>query len=178
MNRVSPFLLAILLMAAASCSGSTPEPVRELATPATQPVTEDEIVGRWQFVIEVVDLIAAESGQENPLVKSLLSGVGGMVQSIVEAIDVQFEFHADGTVDIAAHSNDLDVTRNANPERETLTWRIEPNGEVVIDDFSNDKINISADGVWLLRGDRLILVENGEERPQINLRRLAALREI
>lgn len=143
-------------------SGLTSEPAQKL--------TKDAVLGRWQLVIEIEELIQDEVTDEHPLVQSFLSGVGSFVENLIGAINIEFEFYDDNTVDIYVHASK--ITDDAKPEVERLTWQINEKGELIIDDFNNDKINVSSDGVWVLSGNKLVLVENGKPKPQLFMQRL------
>ena len=135
-------------------------------------VTEKQLLGRWQLVIEVEDLIKQETIEENELVQSFLTGVGSLVQRIIDKIDIQFEFYEDNTVDIFIHSNN--ITNDVEPEIERLRWEINKQGELIIEDIEkNDHINLSGDGVWMLQGGKLVHLEDGEVKPQIYMQRPA-----
>ena len=135
-------------------------------------VTKKQLLGRWQLVIEVEDLIKEETTEENELVQSFLAGVGSLVQRIIDKIDIQFEFYEDNTVDIFIHSNT--ITNNVEPEIERLRWEINKQGELIIEDIEkNDRINLSGDGVWMLQNGKLVHIEDGEVKPQIYMQRPA-----
>lgn len=135
-------------------------------------VTEKQLLGRWQLVIEVEELIEEETTEENELVQSFLTGVGSLVQRIIDKIDIQFEFYEDNTVDIFIHSNN--ITNDVEPEIERLRWEINKQGELMIEDIDkNDRINLSGDGVWMLQNGKLVHIEDGEVKPQIYMQRPA-----
>lgn len=135
-------------------------------------VTEKQLLGRWQLVIEIKDLIEEETTEENELVQSFLIGVGSLVQRIIDKIDIQFEFYEDNTVDIFIHSNN--ITNDVEPEIERLRWEINKRGELIIEDIEkNDHINLSGNGVWMLQNGKLVHIEDGELKPQIYMQRSA-----
>ncbi len=133
-------------------------------------VTEKQLIGRWQLVLEIDKLMEEETTQEHELVQSFMTGVGSLVQRIIDKIDIQVEFDEDSTVNIFIHSNN--ITNDVEPEIQRLRWAINSRGELIIEDIEkNDHINLSGDGVWMFQNGKLVHIEDGEVKPQIYMQR-------
>lgn len=170
MKTISFFLLLTFLASLTACASPSPESGVEFQE-RLKKVTERQLLGRWQLVIEVKDLIEEETTEEHELVQSFLSGVGNLVQRIIDKIDIQFEFYEDNTVDIFVHSNN--ITNDVEPEIERLKWEINDRGELIIEDVDKqDHINLSSDGVWMLQQGKLVHIEDGKVKPQIYMQRM------
>lgn len=124
---------------------------------AQQKVTEDKLIGQWKLVIDIEEELEKEADEEdNPFARMMIRGVSGLVEGIMENIDIYFVFRSDGEVQI-------EVEAFEENEIEYAKWYINRYGELIIEDVDNDNISFDDDDVWMMDGKRLISIEdNGD----------------
>lgn len=128
------------------------------AATAQERVTEAKLLGEWRMLINVEDEIRKEADQEGFLTKMFLNGISGMVQGILDDIDIQMTFKKDGVLELVAlYDGEVD-------DMETLSWRIDEKGHLYIDDFKNERVSIENDGYWMWENGRLISFEEDGTR--------------
>lgn len=128
------------------------------AATAQDRVTEARLLGEWRMMINVEDEIRKEADEEGFLTKMFLNGISGMVQGILDDIDIQMTFKKDGVLELVAlYDGEVD-------DVETLSWRIDENGRLYIDDFKNERVSIENDGYWMWENGRLISFEEDGTR--------------
>ncbi|MFZ9045850.1 MAG: hypothetical protein ACO2ZZ_08280 [Cyclobacteriaceae bacterium] len=127
--------------------------VMGVATQAQQKVNEDDLVGNWKLVIDIEEELEREADEEdNPFARMMIRGVSGLVEGILDNIDIYFDFQRDGEVKIlveAFDENEVDYAK----------WYINRNGELIIEDLDNDKIQFDDDDVWMMDGKFLVSIE-------------------
>ncbi len=125
-----------------------------------QKVTEDKLIGTWRLIIDIEQEME-EARQEakdddNILGEMILSGVAGLVEGIMENIEIYFEFRPGGEVII--YTEAFDETED---EPEYAEWYINKDGELYIED--SGKVNVEIDDYWMMDGSRfLVAIEEGE----------------
>lgn len=125
---------------------------------AQESVTEGRLLGEWRMMINVEEEIRKEADQEGFLTKMFLNGISGMVQGILDDIDIQMTFKKDGILELVAlYDGQVD-------DVETLSWRIDEKGHLYIDDFKNERVSIENDGYWMWENGRLISFEEDGTR--------------
>lgn len=125
---------------------------------AQERVTEAKLLGEWRMMINVEDEIRKEADEEGFLTKMFLNGISGMVQGILDDIDIQMTFKKDGVLELVAlYDGEVD-------DVETLSWRIDEKGHLYIDDFKNERVSIENDGYWMWENGRLISFEEDGTR--------------
>jgi hypothetical protein len=123
------------------------------AASAQERVTEARLMGEWRMMIDVEDEIRKDAEEEGFLTKMFLNGISGMVQGILDNIEIQMTFKKDGVLELVAmYDGEVD-------DVETLAWRIDEKGHLYIDDFKNDRVSIENDGYWMWEKGRLISFE-------------------
>lgn len=128
------------------------------AATAQERVTEGRLLGEWRMMINVEEEIRKEADQEGFLTKMFLNGISGMVQGILDDIDIQMTFKKDGILELVAlYDGQVD-------DVETLSWRIDEKGHLYIDDFKNERVSIENDGYWMWENGRLISFEEDGTR--------------
>ena len=124
-----------------------------VATQAQQKVNGDDLVGNWKLVIDIEEELEREADEEdNPFARMMIRGVSGLVEGILDNIDIYFDFQRDGEVKIlveAFDENEVDYAK----------WYINRNGELIIEDLDNDKIQFDDDDVWMMDGKFLVSIE-------------------
>lgn len=124
-------------------------------TAQTKKVKERDLKGVWKLVIdidkeEIVDEIDEE---DNVFARLIVKSAIGFVDGILEELDIRFEFEP---------NNRLKVTVNAfgDEEVEYSNWRINKNGELIIED--SDSFDSDGD-YWLLEGDLLVAYDKDDD---------------
>lgn len=121
-------------------------------------VTEAKLLGEWRMMINVEDEIRKEADQEGYLTKMFLNGISGLVQGILDDIDIQMTFKKGGVLELVAmYDGKVD-------DVETLSWRIDEKGHLYIDDFKNERVSIENDGYWMWENGQLISFEEDGTR--------------
>lgn len=101
-------------------------------------------------MIDIEEELDQEAEEEdNMFAKMIITGVSGLVEGIMENIDVYFEFQSDGEVRIKIDAFD-------EREVEYAKWYISNRGELIIEDFESDNISFDNDDVWMMDGKRLV----------------------
>lgn len=127
--------------------------VMGVATQAQQKVNEDDLVGNWKLVIDIEEELEREADEEdNPFARMMIRGVSGLVEGILDNIDIYFDFQRDGEVKILVEAFD-------EHEVDYAKWYINRNGELIIEDLDNDKIQFDDDDVWMMDGKFLVSIE-------------------
>lgn len=127
------------------------------ASQAQQKVTSDKLMGTWKLVIDIEEELEREADEEdNPFARMMIRGVSGLVEGIMENIDIYFEFQSDGEVRINVEAFDEN-------EIEYAKWYINKYGELIIEDIDNDNIQFDNDDVWMMDGKRLVSIEEDGE---------------
>ena len=130
------------------------------AATAQEHVTEARLLGEWRMMINVEEEIRKEADQEGFLTKMFLNGISGMVQGILDDIDIQMTFKKDGILELVAlYDGQVD-------DVETLSWSIDEKGHLYIDDFKNERVSIENDGYWMWEYGRLISFEEDGTRKE------------
>lgn len=114
-------------------------------------VKENDIIGTWKLVILIDDDEDEDDEDyenrdvdESFLGHVLSSGIKALVFNIIDDIDVRFEFHKDGT---------LEVYAMGEREDDETRWYINSAGELVIND--DDDRDRDDDDIWLLKDGKL-----------------------
>lgn len=137
---------------------------------SAQKLKEKDLIGTtWKLVIDIEDVLeeAEEEMEEedNFLGEVILRGVSGLVEGIIDNIDIYFEFRDDNELKIFVEAFGAD-------DVEYTDWYVNRHGELVIED--NDHIKTDGDSYWFM--DDGILVHEDSERdrddPKIFLSRI------
>ncbi|MGB3464375.1 MAG: hypothetical protein WBA74_03860 [Cyclobacteriaceae bacterium] len=101
---------------------------------AQQKITKSDIENkRWKLVIDIKDEIDGEIEESDGFFERIvLKSVGGLVDNILDEIEIYFEFK---------ENNELKIISYAFGERdvEYTTWRLDKNGALLIDSTENWK---------------------------------------
>jgi hypothetical protein len=125
---------------------------------AQDKVDEDRLLGTWKLVIDIEEELDQEADDEdNPFARMLIRGVSGLVEGIMENIEIYFDFQSDGEVRIQVNAFDEEETEYAE-------WTINRYGELIIEDVDNDNIQFDNDDIWMMEGRRLVSYESDGER--------------
>ena len=137
---------------------------------SAQKLKERDLVGTtWKLHIEIEDVLAeAEEEMEeedNILGEVILRGVSGLVEGIIDNIDIYFEFRDD-------HELKIYIEAFGTDDIEYTEWSINRHGELLIED--NDHIQTDGDSYWFLEEGLLVHEDSGNDRddPKIFMSRI------
>ena len=91
--------------------------------------------------------------------------MSNMIESIIEEIDITFDFHKKGKLTLI-----VDVLDGRTPkEIETLNWYLDSNSNIIIDDIKSEKVTINNDGYWKMVNDEMHFYEDDSEIEKVRL---------
>ena len=129
---------------------------------AQNKVKERDVIGSWKLKIDVEEALeeAEEEMDEedNWLGEVVLRGVSGLVEGVLDNIDIYFEFIPGGELEII-------VEAFGEFEREYTEWEI-IDGRLYI--YDSEHLQTDDDDYWMLDGDVLISLEEGRYEDKIN----------
>ncbi|MCI4642807.1 MAG: hypothetical protein MRY51_08115 [Flavobacteriaceae bacterium] len=134
---------------------------------AQSSIKENEVLGPWRFHLELSKEINKASSDLNFFERMVAGAVSGIVDTAMEQIDIQFLFKKGQKVILTIHNKELNETKH-----ETLHWFINDQGQLEIDDLENENIKVSSDGVWVLKDNKLVVLEGNKLKEGIYLERL------
>ena len=134
---------------------------------AQSKVTEKEVLGTWKLHIDLDKEIQKENSEMGFLDKMVLGAVSGIVSKAMEHVDIRFNFKKNHEAILTVHVEDED-----KHEEEVLNWFINSKGQLEIDDINNEKVNINSEGVWMMKGTRLVVVEEEKSTEAVYLERV------
>ena len=102
-------------------------------------VYEKDLAGEWKLVVDL------DKQGENALERIILNAVDG----IMDEVDIRFQFLPKNQLQVSVSAMD------SNVETEMSTWKINKDGQLVIDD--TDKF--SSDDDWMMKDGRLYAYE-------------------
>lgn len=130
---------------------------------AQSKVQEKDILGEWELVIDL-DMrdIEDEVDDDNWLAARFAKSIGNFVLDVIDEIDITLDFRRNGEVKIT-----VDVF--GEHEVEYSDWRINKEGQLVIEDFDSNRRGRRSysrrdsrdDDVWMFDGRRLFAYEKG-----------------
>jgi len=113
-------------------------------------ITESNILGTWKMVIELDEVMAEleEEADESEsfLAKTLLKSVSGIVEGVIDNIQIYMEFERGGDATVMVDAFD------ETSEDEDTEWYIKNNRLFIAD---TDNFNSDNDGYWVLKDDVL-----------------------
>lgn len=129
-------------------------------------VSEKKLIGNWKMIIDIeeeMDEAKKEMDEEDNILGELfMSSISGLVEGIIENIDINFEFKRGGEVILIVEA------LQEESEEEYLSWEINRRGELQIIG-ETDNVNLDEDDYWLMEGNKLLLFEDGELKENIYL---------
>ena len=115
-----------------------------------QKLNEKKLMGSWHMVIDI-DAAMKESQKDLNLFERMIVGsVSGFVDQVLEMVDITIEFKPKGKALLKVDGPDVE-----DKETTELTWQINANGDLIIDDYESDQAHVNMDNLWRLEGDRL-----------------------
>ena len=115
-----------------------------------QKINEKKLMGTWHMVIDI-DAAMKESQKDLNLFERMIVGsVSGFVDQVLEMVDITIEFKPKGKALLKVDGPDVE-----DKETTELTWQINTNGDLIIDDYESDQAHVNMDNLWRLEGDRL-----------------------
>ncbi|MFY0688616.1 MAG: hypothetical protein JXQ90_15685 [Cyclobacteriaceae bacterium] len=133
-----------------------------LLSHAQQKVKERDIIGSWKLKIDVeeaIEEVEEEMDEEdNWLGEVVLRGVSGLVEGVLDNIDIYFEFQRGGELEIL-------VDAFGEIEREYTEWEI-IDGRLYI--YDSEHLQTDDDDYWMIDGDVLISFEESRYEDKVN----------
>jgi negative regulator of genetic competence, sporulation and motility len=132
-------------------------------------VKEKDVKGEWQMIIdidfdELEDEMEEDMEEDSWLGWAITGAVGGLVEDVMDEIDIQLKFMDEGKLKITVHAF-------GEEEIEYGEWYINRDGQlVIIDEDDHDD-----DDVWMKDGKNLVSFEKtsrGLERQEVYMKRL------
>ncbi len=127
---------------------------------AQEKITESRLVGTWKMVIDADKVMAKidkeAKDSETMLAEIILKSVSGMVEGIMEGLQIYVEFKRGGDASL------LIEVFESETEDEDTRWYIR-NGKVHLDDTNNDNITWDGDDGWYLQDGVLFLDQDDDE---------------
>lgn len=124
-------------------------------------VKERDLDGVWKLVIKIdkEEVVDELDDEDNIFAKIIAKSVIGIVDDVLDEIDVRFEFKS---------NNRLKVTVNAFGEEEVeySEWKINKKGQLIIEDIESFD---SEEDYWLFEGDILVAYDNSNDGPSENI---------
>lgn len=118
-------------------------------------VKERELEGRWKLVIDIdsEDFEDELDEEDGYFARLALQSVGGFVDGVLDAIDIEFEFMRNNEVKVI-------VSAFGNEDIEYSDWRINRRGELLIGD--TDSFSSDDDDYWMFDGDLLVAYDDDD----------------
>ena len=122
---------------------------------AQERVTEKKLEGIWELRIELREGFLEDEIEEedNALARVILKSVDGLVEGILDNLDIAFEFKSDGRCKVYVDAFGAD-------EIEYTEWYINRKGQLIIED--TDEVNFGKDDYWMFEDDILVAFDDGE----------------
>ena len=136
-------------------------------TQAQDRMTEGDIVGSWKMIIDldqVIDEIEEEADDaETLLAQVILESVSGIVEGVMDNVDIYMDFERGGRVTVIAEVfDDLD-------DEDDTDWYIKYN-RLYIED--NDSFDSDDDDYWVLKDGVLYLEDDDDNEVSIYMVRV------
>lgn len=153
MKNIFPLLALFLIMTTSAC--------------AQNQQLKNKITGEWLLKIDLTKSIQEETNEEDELLeKAILSGLSGFIETILDAVEIKFLIHKDGTYSVVVKDEDEE-------EEEKGTWFITDQQLIRFDDLDSKKLNVSSDNLWKYQNDTLYtLRDDGSINPNVILTKM------
>lgn len=153
MKNIFPLLALFLIMTTSAC--------------AQNQQLKNKITGEWLLKIDLTKSIQEETNEEDELLeKAILSGLSGFIETILDAVEIKFLIHKDGTYSVVVKDEDEE-------EEEKGTWFITDQQLIRFDDLDSKKLNVSSDNLWKYQNDTLYtLRDDGSINPNVVLTKM------
>ncbi|MEM9325241.1 MAG: hypothetical protein AAGA85_06285 [Bacteroidota bacterium] len=135
------------------------------ATAEAQKLREKDLVGTsWKLNIDIEQALEEAEREveeeDNLLATLVLRGVSGVVEGIIENIDVYFDFEDDNEVRVY-------VDAFGTEEVEYTYWEVNKRGELVIED--NEHFDSDGPSYWVMDQGVLVLDESQHDADDANI---------
>jgi hypothetical protein len=153
MKNILSFLALFLIMTTSAC--------------AQNQQLKNKITGEWLLKIDLTKSIQENTKEEDELLeKAILSGLSGFIETILDAVEIKFLIHKDGTYSVVVKDED-------EKEEEKGTWSITNQQLIRFDDLDSKKLNVSSDNLWKYQNDTLYtLKDDGSINPNVILTKM------
>ena len=124
-----------------------------------QKISPKDLYGEWELHIDIQQAMKEASNNNSFIENVLISGVSGMVESILNEVTVTFDFQKNNELILTIVTPIEDTTT----EVEKLKWNLNSKNQLIIEDIDNNQVQIQNEGFWLLKNGVLIhFNEQGE----------------
>jgi hypothetical protein len=125
---------------------------------------EKNLTGEWLLKIDLTKSIEEETKADDELLeKAILSGLSGFIETILDAVEIKFLIHKDGTYSVVVKDEDEE-------EEEKGNWTVTDQQLIRFDDLDSKKLNVSSDNLWKYQNDTLYtLKDDGTINPNVML---------
>jgi hypothetical protein len=125
---------------------------------------EKNLTGEWLLKIDLTKSIEEETKADDELLeKAILSGLSGFIETILDAVEIKFLIHKDGTYSVVVKDEDEE-------EEEKGNWTVTDQQLIRFDDLDSKKLNVSSDNLWKYQNDTLYtLKDDGSINPNVML---------
>lgn len=125
----------------------------------TKKIKENDLIGTtWKLHVDIEDVLneveEEMEEEDNIFGEIILRGVSGLVEGILENIDIYFDFRSGNEVKVYVEAFGAD-------EIEYTEWRINRRGELIIEDSEHFQSDV--DGYWILENGVLVLQEDDRD---------------
>lgn len=125
---------------------------------------KNKITGEWLLKIDLHKAIEEETNEDEELLaKAIISGLSGFIETILDAVEIKFLIHKDGTYSVVVKDEDEE-------EEEKGNWTVTDQQLIRFDDLDSKKLNVSSDNLWKYQNDTLYtLKDDGSINPNVML---------
>ena len=117
-----------------------------------QKISPKDLYGEWELHIDIQEAMKEASNNNSFIENVLISGVSGMVESILNEVTVTFDFQKNNELILTIVTPIEDTTT----EVEKLKWNLNSKNQLIIEDIDNDQVQLQNEGFWLLKNGVLI----------------------
>lgn len=131
-----------------------------ISVQAQERITESKLLGTWKMVIELDEVMAELDKEakesETILAEVLLKSVAGVVEGVMDRVQVYIEFERGGDATLMINAFDEDTEEN------DTEWYIR-NGKLYIEDMDDDDVNWDGDDGWYMQDGVLFLEKDDDD---------------
>ena len=140
MKNILSFLALFLILTTSAC--------------AQNQQLKNKITGEWLLKIDLHKAIEEETNEDEELLaKAIISGLSGFIETILDAVEIKFLIHKDGTYSVVVKDEDEE-------EEEKGNWTVTDQQLIRFDDLDSKKLNVSSDNLWKYQNDTLYTLKD------------------
>ena len=134
---------------------------------AQDKIYEKDLIGNWKMVIDmdgvIEELDEEAEDADNLFAEVIMKSVSGLVEGVMDNIDIYMEFERGGDVVVYVDAFDTDS------EEDDAEWYIKGN-RLYIEDLDNDNLNWDSDDddYWVM-DDGVLYLENRDDDDEVKI---------